>query len=418
MPAVAHCAVCEGPQLTEKRMNALLVILDGLSDRGTETPLGKAKTPNFDRLAAESQCGMMYSIGRGVLPGSDTSHLAIFGYDPHIYYKGRGTFEALGAGMSMSQGEVAFRINLATVDDDMTVVDRRAGRDPYLMDRIFAEMHGVVIEDVTVNLKHTVEHRGAMTLSGPGLSHEITNADPHETGAKVCEVKALAPAGEKTARVMNAFTRLSAERLSACEANSKRAAKGLKPANIMLARGAGYFEAVPSLQERYGMKSVCIAGGALYKGVARYVGMDIKEVEGATGTTATDLAAKADACLNAGKDYQLVFCHIKGTDACGHDGQFDKKREFIERIDSEFAPRIAGKFDVIVITADHSTPVSVKRHSADPTPLIFCNRDCRVDAVDCFSEAACAGGSLGILEGRHVMPLCQDYLDVARMYGE
>ena len=62
-------------------MNALLVILDGVSDRGTATPLSTAKTPQLDALAKTSCCGMMYSIGRGVLPGSDTSHLAIFGYD-------------------------------------------------------------------------------------------------------------------------------------------------------------------------------------------------------------------------------------------------------------------------------------------------------------------------------------------------
>jgi len=399
-------------------MNALLVILDGVSDRGTATPLSTAKTPQLDALAKTSCCGMMYSIGRGVLPGSDTSHLAIFGYDPHEYYKGRGTFEALGAGMSMSHGEVAFRINLATVSESMAVEDRRAGRDPYLMDQIFAEMNGLQIEDVTVNLMHTVEHRGAMTLSGPGLSYRITNADPHETGAKVCTVEALAPEAEKTARVMNEFTRLSYEKLSVCEANRLRREKGLKPANIMLARGAGYFEAVEPFEKRFGMKAMCVAGGALYRGVARYVGMDIVDVQGATGTTETDLKAKANACLAAREHYPFVFCHIKGTDSCGHDGEFDKKRDFLERVDSEFIPLVAGQFDVIVITGDHSTPVSVKRHSADPTPLLFWHADCRTDACRRFTEAECAAGALGVLQGIHVVPLIQDYLDVAHMYGE
>jgi len=399
-------------------MNALLVILDGLSDRGVQTPLSTAKTGNLDALAAKSSCGMMYSIGRGVLPGSDTSHLAIFGYDPHEYYKGRGTFEALGAGMSMSHGEVAFRINVATVDDDMTVTDRRAGRDPFLMEEIFDEMQGVQIEDVTVKLKHTVEHRGAMTLSGPGLSHRITNADPHETGVKVCTVKALADEAEKTARVLNVFTRMSYERLCGCEANRERTAKGLKPGNIMLARGAGFFEKVEPIESRYGMKAACIAGGALYCGVARYVGMDVLEVERATGTVATDLGAKAEACLGARGKYDLVFCHIKGTDACGHDGRFEEKRDFIERIDAEFISKISDGFDVIVVSADHSTPVVVGRHSADPTPFLFYHKDCRADAVTVFSESACARGCLGVLEGRHVIPMIQDYLDLAHMYGE
>jgi len=399
-------------------MNALVVILDGVSDRGTVTPLSTARTPNFDKLARASVCGLMYSIGRGVLPGSDTSHLAIFGYDPNQYYKGRGTYEALGAGMSMSHGEVAFRVNLATVDDGLVVVDRRAGRDPYLMDKMFQEMDGLRIEDVTVNLKHTVEHRGAMTLSGPGLSHLVTNADPHETGAKVCEVQALAPEASKTARIMNEFTRLSYEKLSRCEANLKRAEKGLKSANIMLARGAGYFEKVEPFEKRFGMKAVCVAAGALYRGVARYVGMDLVDVPGATGTTETNLAAKAGACLDARAHYQFIFCHIKGTDACGHDGQFDKKKAFIERVDAEFVSLVEGKFDVIIFTGDHSTPVTAKRHSADPTPFVFYHADCRADDCRRFTEADCAHGGLGVLQGIHVVPLVQDYLDVAHMFGE
>jgi 2,3-bisphosphoglycerate-independent phosphoglycerate mutase len=217
---------------------------------------------------------------------------------------------------------------------------------------------------------------------------------------------------------MNEFTRLSYEKLSRCEANLKRAEKGLKSANIMLARGAGYFEKVEPFEKRFGMKAVCVAAGALYRGVARYVGMDLVDVPGATGTTETNLAAKAGACLDARAHYQFIFCHIKGTDACGHDGQFDKKKAFIERVDAEFVSLVEGKFDVIIFTGDHSTPVTAKRHSADPTPFVFYHADCRADDCRRFTEADCAHGGLGVLQGIHVVPLVQDYLDVAHMFGE
>ena len=72
---------------------AVLVIADGLGDRAVEdgkTPLQLAKTPALDRLAKEGSTGLMSTLGRGIIPGSDTAHLALLGYEPHLYYKGIG----------------------------------------------------------------------------------------------------------------------------------------------------------------------------------------------------------------------------------------------------------------------------------------------------------------------------------------
>nr|WP_211436072.1 hypothetical protein [Candidatus Kuenenia stuttgartiensis] len=111
----------------------ILVICDGLGDRpikdlGNLTPLEAAKTPNMDKLASESECGMMYSLGRGCVPGSDTSHLNILGYDYREYYSGRGTIEVTGVGMKLQEGDVALRGNFGTVDENFIIKDRRAGR--------------------------------------------------------------------------------------------------------------------------------------------------------------------------------------------------------------------------------------------------------------------------------------------------
>ena len=82
---------------------AIVLIYDGLGDRpvaafGGLTPLEYAKTPNFDKLATRAECGLMHTLGRGLRPGSDTSHLAIFGYAPAEYYPGRGPIEVAGIG--------------------------------------------------------------------------------------------------------------------------------------------------------------------------------------------------------------------------------------------------------------------------------------------------------------------------------
>ena len=60
----------------------LLVVLDGLTDRGKKTPLSGALHPNLNLLAREGINGQFFSIKRGVKPGSDTAHLSILGYDP------------------------------------------------------------------------------------------------------------------------------------------------------------------------------------------------------------------------------------------------------------------------------------------------------------------------------------------------
>ena len=398
--------------------NALMVVMDGVGDRGRETPLSKANTPNLDKLIPSASVGLLYTLGAGKLPGSDTAHLALFGYDPDQYYKGRGPFETLGAGVDLRSGDVSFRANLCTIDDKMIILDRRAGRADYGMDKIYQTLDNMKIEDVTLRAIHTVEHRGAVVFCGPGLSAAVGNTDPHETNQPVSQAKATDPSGEKIARIMNAFTKKAWELLKDHPVNKERVAKGLKPANMAVLRGAGLFEKVPSLQDRFGLKAVCIAGGALYKGVAKFVGMDVLNVPGATGTAATDLNAKANAALENAAKYDLVFVHIKGTDSGGHDGNFESKQKMIERTDAEFFSKVIGKFDTLVVTGDHSTPVSAKRHTADPAPILFWNNTCRPDGRKKFTEQNCAGGSLGQLTGTQLMHLILDYVDKEHMFGE
>jgi 2,3-bisphosphoglycerate-independent phosphoglycerate mutase len=397
---------------------ALLVVMDGLGDRGKETPLAKAATPNLDKIAPGSSMGLMFTLNPGKLPGSDTAHLSIFGYDPEKYYKGRGPFEALGAGVDLKHGDVSFRANLCTIDDKMVILDRRAGRADYGMDKIYATLDNMKIEDITIRAIHTVEHRGAVVFSGPGLSAGVSNTDPHEVNEPVSQAKASAPDGEKIARIMNAFTKKAYDLLKDHPANKERIAKGLKPANMAVLRGAGLFEQVPSVTDRFGIKAICVAGGALYKGVAKFVGMDVVNVPGATGTGTTDLNSKAKTVLDAADKYDLVFCHIKGTDSAGHDGNFDAKKKMIERTDAEFFSKVIGKFETIVITGDHSTPVDAKRHTADPAPILFWNANCRPDGRTKFTELNCAGGSVGQLTGTQLMHLILDYIGKEHMFGE
>lgn len=401
-------------------MKTLFIILDGLGDRlwQGKTPLMAAEKKNIDYLSKNGINGLLHTIGRGIVPGSDTAHLALFGYDPYTYYRGRGTFEALGSGFSLEKGDVAFRANLGTVDQDRVIQDRRAGRDGYNLRELLECIDGMDIEGITVSAKHTTEHRGTVILKGENLSHKVSDIDPHEEGVEVHRCEPLEKGAELTASVVNTLVDRAHEIFDGHELNRERERKGKLPANYLLLRGAGIYEKVESFEERYGIKACCIAGGALYKGVARYLGMDIIRTTGATGTVETDLTAKARAVRDACERYEFIFVHIKGTDSASHDGDFDLKRKMIERVDSEFISEIRDLNCITLLTGDHSTPVRIERHSADPVPLLLWAEDIRTDAVTTFDELSCADGGLGHLLGTDLMKILLDYMDKSEKFGE
>src|SRR2546427_9321709 len=209
----------------------LLVVLDGLGDRpikglGNKTPLQAAAREFLDWFAANGASGLVDPIAPGVCPGSDTSHLALLGYDPEAVYTGRGPFEAAGVGIDIKPGDVAFRCNFATVDLGWRIMDRRAGRIREGTDRLAASLDGMEIDDVTVLFRAGTEHRAALVLRGPGLSPEVSDTDPHDEGARVLSAKATASDGESTARAVNEFMEESHKILRAHPVNVAREKAG------------------------------------------------------------------------------------------------------------------------------------------------------------------------------------------------
>ncbi|MBI5228698.1 2,3-bisphosphoglycerate-independent phosphoglycerate mutase [Candidatus Micrarchaeota archaeon] len=404
-------------------MKTLLIILDGLGDRpikelNGKTPLEAAEKPNLNKLAEKGICGMMNSVDFGVRPGSDTSHLSIFGYDPAIYYTGRGPIEAAGAGIELKPGDVALRANLGTVDEKLTILDRRAGRIDSV--KPFEEdLNNIKLAGVQVIFRAGVEHRGAVVLRGRNLSSSVSDPDPHEVGLKVKKIIPLekTKAAENTAKLLEEYCSKAHLMLKNHTVNKERQNKGLLPANYLLVRGAGIVPNIPSFKERYGLNAACIAGGGLYKGIGRLLSMSILTVEGATGGANTNLTAKFNAVKKALEQCDFVFLHIKGTDSLSEDGDFIGKKHFIERVDSA-TPIISSLNDLlIVVTGDHSTPSYLKQHSADPVPILFCGGGVRTDDVQEFGERACAKGGLGRIKGSQLMPEIINLLGKSKLYG-
>jgi len=402
----------------------LCVIFDGLGDRpiarfGGLTPMEAAETPNFDAIAKKSLCGLVQTLGRGVRPGSDVSHLAIFGYPMEQYYTGRGPIEVAGLGIQLQGGDVAFRGNFGSVDADWNILDRRAGR-VRVVDEFAAAIDGLEIESIQCIVKPGTAHRAGVVLRGKGLSAAITDADPHEEGLPVMEIKPADGSAEAafTARVLNAFMRRSYEILNNMESNRARVAAGQFPANFLLLRGAGVYPTMPGFNEKYGLKSCCIAGGGLYKGIGAFLGMDLAEVEGATALPDTNVEAKFSKALEMLDEYSFVFCHVKATDSLAEDGNAEGKKAFIEKCDRAAALLTDLPEDVLlVVTADHSTACELKAHTADPVPVLFCNPSVRVDGVSEFTERACAAGGFGYAEGKDIMPQVMNLMGKLHLIG-
>jgi len=408
-------------------LKAILLICDGMADRpvpqlGARTPLEAADNVNMNTLALQGECGLMDPIAPGVRPGSDTSHLAILGYDPYTVYTGRGPFEAAGIGMDVRRGDIAFRCNFSTVDASMVVTDRRAGRIEKGTDQLAAAVNGMQIEDITCYFKESVAHRGALVLRGPGLSPAVTDTDPHEAGAKVHGAEPCDPndeASAKTARIVNEFVRRSYDLLKNHAVNKQREAEGKLPANIILPRGAGMAPHLESFAEKYRLKGAAVVETGLIAGIAAYLGMDIVEVPGATGGLDSDVMAMGRAVLKALDDHNFLLCNIKGPDVAGHDGQTDAKVAMIQRID-EVVGMLMESVDehtYIVLTADHASPISVKDHSGDSVPIAFWGPDVRVDSVQAYDERSVIGGGLVRIRGTDLMNILTDLMGTQEKFG-
>ncbi len=404
----------------------LFIVLDGVSDRpcpelGGTTPLAAAYTPVLDKLAAEGICGIMDTIKAGVRPGSDTAHLALLGYDPYTYYTGRGPLECEGSGIHMEPGMIGFRCNYATISKEGLVTDRRAGRIHDTAALSKAIQDGVDLSKFGVEFiyRSGAGHRAALALKGPGLGHCVSSNDPKKEGVAPLTVKPLKhePAHEKTAAVCNEFVRQSTKILFDHPLNQQRVKAGLNPANVVLMRGAGEMGNFEPFAKKYGLPGSVISAASLITGIGRAVGLTPVPVPGITGSQDSNIAGKVSAAIKELETKDFVLVNIKGADESGHDGLAEQKRNFIEKADAALEPVLGLKDCIIIVCADHSTPCTIKDHSADPVPVIIRGDGVRMDDVVRFDEYTCAKGGLGRITGAALLPTALDLINRAHKFG-
>lgn len=181
--------------------------------------------------------------------------------------------------------------------------------------------------------KQTVEHRGVLVLRG-NVSPHVSDTDPHATGVRVLETRALNDDARTTANYINEFTKLVYEKLSKAEFNERRRREGKGPINMVLLRGAGSLRNFEPLSTKYRIKPAIIAGVALIRGIGRALGMDAISVNNYIGSKDDDFMAAFQAAARALNDHDFVFVHVKPTDSMSHDGDARGKAMIIERVDA------------------------------------------------------------------------------------
>ncbi len=382
----------------------VLLVMDGLGglprEKGGGTELETARTPNLDALAAQSDCGLHMPIGYGIIPGSAPGHLALFGYNPLEFPIGRGVVAAMGIGFPMKAGDVAARLNFATLDAAGVITDRRAGRIPTEQcAKLCVLLGGVSIKGVEVSVKPVKDYRAVVVFRGKGLSDAVADTDPQAMGVKPLDPEATEEKGARTAQVAKEFITQARKILSA-----------QSPANGVLLRGFAELPHIPSMKDLYKLSPLAIAVYPDYKGVARLVGMEVVE-------DLADLDAEIKAMAAGWQAHDFFFMHHKYTDSKGEDGDFDAKVKEIEKVDA-ILPRILElKPDLLIVTGDHSTPAVAKAHTAHPVPFLIHGESARPDSAAKFGERECARGAWGVIPGQMLIRIALSYTGKLKKFG-
>jgi 2,3-bisphosphoglycerate-independent phosphoglycerate mutase len=386
------------------------LVMDGLGGLASaetgRTALDSAETPNLDALARDSSCGLLEMVGPGITPGSGPGHLALFGYDPLRWRIGRGVLSALGIDFPLQPGDLAARVNFATINSAGEITDRRAGRIPSDLNQQLCAKIREALDlsfDGEVFLETESQHRAVLVLRDPdpdALSDALPDTDPQVTGRAPIPIEGQSEQARSTARVLAQFL----EQAHAAIADEQ-------PANALLLRGFQRHEPLPGLRERFGLNGLCIAEYPMYRGLSRLLGMDVAEPP--SGMDGLFQAFEQ----HAGDAHDFYFLHVKGTDSAGEDGDLDAKVAVIEEVDRRIPWLLEQRPDVLVITGDHSTPAVMSAHSWHPVPVLLHARHARRGDAEEFNERACLKGALGLRPGFHLLGLALGHAGRMKKFG-
>jgi 2,3-bisphosphoglycerate-independent phosphoglycerate mutase len=392
-------------------MKYIIILGDGMSDRpieslGWKTPLMVADKPNIDSLCSRGRSGKFVTVPPGMPPGSEVANLAVLGYNPAEVFQGRGVLEAASMGVELDSNDLAMRCNLICIEGGK-IKNHSAGHISTEESHELIETLNREMASDTMFFHPGVSYRHLFVLKNG--SDAISCTPPHDvpgTDFSSVMIRVLKPEGEKTAALLNRLILTSQMILKDHPVNRKRLSEGKDPANSVWFWSPGHKPKMKTLSEMYGVKGAVISAVDLVKGLGIYAGMDVIEVEGATGLYDTNYEGKAGAAVAALKGgYDFVYLHVEATDEAGHEGNVDLKIRTIEYLDRrvvKFISEETEKMDddvAIAITPDHGTPCDIRTHVHDPVPFLIYHPGEEPDSVMHYDEVSAESGSYGTIKG-------------------
>ena len=389
-------------------MKYIVILGDGMAGEplaalDERTTLEAAATPTMDLLASMGQMGLAKMVPDGMKPGSDVANLAVLGYDPQRNYSGRSPLEALSVGVSMEPTDIIHRCNLVTLSEEEPYAEKA------IIDHSSGEISTADADILMDAVRQAFDNDEFRFFTGTSYRHitvwkngtVLDFEQPHDhLGQVIGEFLPEHPA-------FRSMMERSFDILNNHPLNLQRAAEGKNKANSLWFWGAGTKPSLSNFQEKTGLKGTMISAVDLLKGIAVGAGMQVTEVEGATGSLHTNYAGKAAAAVNAllkdGQDF--VYIHVEAPDEMGHQGSMTDKVTAIEYLDSRIIAPVKAAMDEcgedyrMLILPDHPTPIRIRTHSSDPVPFILYDSRHQTRKIARYTEKDAAATGICICDG-------------------
>ena len=394
-------------------MKYVIIIPDGCADEPQQlldgqTPLAAASTPAMDALAAAGVVGQANHVPAHLPAGSAVANMSLLGYDPTAHFTGRAPLEAVAQGIELGADDWAVRCNLVTIEDQVM-------RD-FTADHISSDEARQLLGDAQPMLDEGVQqfvpgvsYRNLLVWRGERqpapFSDDTRTTPPHDlTDKTVLEDYPRGPGSDRLVEWMAASAALFAEH----PVNAARRAAGKLPATNIWLWGQGRRPALSAFADVYGRQGTMITAVDLLRGIAGLIGWRRIEVEGATGYTDTDYAAKGRAAVAVLDSTDLVCVHVEAPDEASHEGDAVAKVKAIEEIDRHVVAPLAeavrqyGDWRMLV-SPDHPTPVRTKTHSHGAVPFAVAGTGIDADSQATYCETSAEASGFRFEEGWKLM---------------
>lgn len=406
----------EHAPLIDDRMPSILVILDGLGDRGLSemngfTPSEVSGTPNLDEIVSRGSSGLHVPFGPGRATSSEHSHWAIFGQKPD-QFPGRSIIEFHGDGKQPENGVLylygALRPSRLGPDGSRWITGRaKRGDDEDDCLILLDAISNWSDKNLTISLSPRSRGETYISVSG-NISSQISDSDPmFDQIHPWMKPIALDDSATLAAESLTSYLKWAHTQLSTHPINHERNLNNLPPLDVLTTKWPGIARPLPSFVDVVGIEGGIVSDTNLYRGFANLLRMRNIHIE-PTDCHSDDLKIRLTAAsklLSEGLGFVLV--HLKSVDEAGHTKTPHAKRQVLEAIDPAFKILLSPEFSktVIAITGDHASPSrDGVLHTGDPTPFVLLAPTIRPDPVKAFGELFAANGWIGRIQASDILP--------------